>query len=397
MKKQFLFLLLVFFVFTHLAQDSVSFAQPDIIQEELSIHQKRLSDIEKSIKRKKRARHRVEKEKRDVLSEIQELDRKIGLQWQSLQQAKRDWTEAELQLDRTRAELEKMRNRAATLKKYIETRLNAFRQMGEIGVLNILLAADSIPNLLARQEYLKMIVNEDQTRRKEYVSILKGLVIKEKELKDRQVLLKAVSERLQKEAQLLEKRKQEKEKYLKALKKKSVRYRRLIVQLRRAKMRLTQVMEELAMKLRASQKALDPVTRESQFEFRSQKGRLNLPAPGKAILFKSRKRSKGMAVQCPWGTEIRAIFDGTVVYNDSLPGYGNVLIIDHGNGYMSLIAQGQSFKKKVGQEVAEGEVVGLSGGGPWVTEGIYIEIRHNGKQLTAPYWFDLRGIEIVRR
>ncbi len=388
---------MVFFVFTHLAQDSISFAQPDIIQEELSIHQKRLSDIEKSIKRKKRARHRVEREKRDVLSEIQELDRKIDLQWQSLQQAKRDWTEAELQLDRTRSELEKMRNRAATLKKYIETRLNAFRQMGEIGVLNILLAADSIPNLLARQEYLKMIVNEDQTRRKEYVSILKGLAIKEKELKDRQVLLKAVSERLQKEAQLLEKRKQEKEKYLKALKKKSVRYRRLIAQLRRAKMRLTQVVEELSMKLRASQKALDPVTRESQFEFRSQKGRLNLPAPGKAILFKSRKRSKGMAVQCPWGTEIRAIFDGTVVYNDSLPGYGNVLIIDHGNGYMSLIAQGQSFKKKVGQEVAEGEVVGLSGGGPWVTEGIYIEIRHNGKQLTAPYWFDLRGIEIVRR
>ncbi len=388
---------MVFFVFTHLAQDSVSFAQPDIIQEELSIHQKRLSDIEKSIKRKKRARHRVEKEKRDVLSEIQELDRKIGLQWQSLQQAKRDWTEAELQLDRTRAELEKMRNRAATLKRYIETRLNAFRQMGEIGVLNILLAADSIPNLLARQEYLKMIVNEDQTRRKEYVTILKGLVIKEKELKDRQVLLKAVSERLQKEAQLLEKRKQEKEKYLKALKRKSVRYRRLIAQLRRAKRRLTQVVEELAMKLRASQKALGPVTRESQFEFRSQKGRLNLPAPGKAIIFKSRKRSKGMAVQCPWGTEIRAIFDGTVVYNDSLPGYGNVLIIDHGNGYMSLIAQGQSFKKKVGQEVAEGEVVGLSGGGPWVSEGIYIEIRHNGKQLTAPYWFDLRGIEIVRR
>ena len=385
------------FVFTHLAQDSVSFAQPDIIQEELSIHQKRLSDIEKSIKRKKRARHRVEREKRDVLSEIQELDRKIGLQWQSLQQAKRDWTEAELQLDRTRAELEKMRNRAATLKKYIETRLNAFRQMGEIGVLNILLAADSIPNLLARKEYLKMIVNEDQTRRKEYVSILKGLVIKEKELKDRQVLLRAVSERLQKEAQLLEKRKQEKEKYLKALKKKSARYRRMIAQLRRSKRRLTQVVEELAMKARASQKALEPVTRASQFEFRSQRGRLNLPAPGKAIIFKSRKRSRGIAVQCPWGTEIRAIFDGTVVYNDSLPGYGNVLIIDHGNGYMSLIAQGQSFKKKVGQEVAEGEVVGLSGGGPWVTEGIYIEIRHNGKQLTAPYWFDLRGIEIVRR
>ena len=396
MKQAFLIILLIP-VFFQGKLVIASADQSDIIQEELSVRQKRLSSIEKSIKRKKKARYRIEKEKRDVLSDIQALDKKISLQWQSLQQAKKDWTEAELQLDNVRTELNEMEQRASQLKRHIETRLNAFRQMGEIGVLNILLAADSIPNLLARQDYLKMIVNEDQSKRREYVSLLKGLVKKEKELKDRQILLKAVSERLQKEAQLLEKRKAEKEQYLETLKKRSGRYRRMIAQLRRAKRRLAQVVEELTMKARASQKALEPVTQESQFEFRSQKGRLNLPAPGKAIIFKSRKRSKGMAVQCPWGTEIRAVFDGTVVYNDSLPGYGKVLIVDHGKGYMSLVAQGQSFKKKVGQEVAEGEVVGLSGGGPWVSEGIYIEIRHNGKQLTAPYWFDLRGIEIVRR
>ncbi len=373
------------------------YSRADIIQDELATRQKKLSNIEKSLKRKKRVERKLKKEQRDVLADIQELDRKIALQWQSLQQAKRDWTEAELQLDRTRSELEAMRKRAASLKKNIEVRLNAFRQMGEIGVLNILLAADSIPNLLARQEYLKMIVNNDQAKRREYVSLLKDLVKKEKELKDRQMLLKAVSERLEKEALLLEERKAEKERYLESIKKKRSRYRRMISQLQRAKRRLSKVVEELTLKAQAAQKALGPVTRESQFEFRAQKGRLNLPVPGKVIIFKSKRRSKGMAVECPWGTEIRAIFDGRVVFNDSLPGYGKVFIVDHGDGYMTLIAQGQSFKKKVGDEVAEGEVVGLSGGGPWVSEGVYIEIRHNGRQLTAPYWFDLRGIEIVRR
>ncbi len=373
------------------------YSRADIIQDELATRQKKLSNIEKSLKRKKRVERKLKKEQRDVLADIQELDRKIALQWQSLQQAKRDWTEAELQLDHTRSELEAMRKRAASLKKNIEVRLNAFRQMGEIGVLNILLAADSIPNLLARQEYLKMIVNNDQAKRREYVSLLKDLVKKEKELKDRQMLLKAVSERLEKEALLLEERKAEKERYLESIKKKRSRYRRMISQLQRAKRRLSKVVEELTLKAQAAQKALGPVTRESQFEFRAQKGRLNLPVPGKVIIFKSKRRSKGMAVECPWGTEIRAIFDGRVVFNDSLPGYGKVFIVDHGDGYMTLIAQGQSFKKKVGDEVAEGEVVGLSGGGPWVSEGVYIEIRHNGRQLTAPYWFDLRGIEIVRR
>ncbi|NPA94016.1 MAG: peptidoglycan DD-metalloendopeptidase family protein [Thermodesulfobacteria bacterium] len=371
-------------------------AGANIIQEELTTRQKKLSSIEKSLKRKKRVERKLKKEQRDVLADIQELDRKIALQWQSLQQAKKDWTDAELQLDRTRNELEQMRRRAAALKNNIEVRLNAFRQMGEIGVLNILLAADSIPNLLARQEYLKMIVNNDQAKRREYATLLKELTKKEKELKDRQILLKAVSTRLEKEALLLEERKAEKERYLESLKKKRSRYRRMISQLERARRRLTKVVEELTMKARATSKALEPVTQESQFDFRAQKGRLNLPVPGRVIIF-SKKRTKGIAVECPWGTEIRAIFDGKVVFNDSLPGYGRVFIVDHGNGYMSLIAQGQSFKKKVGDEVAEGEVVGLSGGGPWVSEGVYIEIRHNGRPLTAKYWFDLRGIEIVRR
>lgn len=369
----------------------------DIIQQELSMHKQRLLSIEKSIKQKKRDTRRIEKKKRNVLADIQALDHKISVEWQSLQQAKKDWTDAELQLDKTRSELEAMRNRADKLKKHIETRLNAFRQMGEIGVLNILLSADSIPNLLARQEYLKMIVNEDQAKRREYATLLRGLVLKERELRDRRILLRAVSVRLEKESRLLEMRKAEKEKYLRSLNKKSGRYRRMIAELQRAKRHLSEVVEELAIKDRASQNALEPVTRQSQFDFRAQKGSLNLPASGKVVIFRHHRHSKGFAIKCPWGTEIRAIFDGTVVFNDSLPGYGRVLIVDHGNGYMSLIAQGQNYTKKVGQEVAEGEVVGLSGGGPWVSEGIYVEIRHNGKQLTAPYWFDLRGIEIVRR
>jgi len=171
----------------------------------------------------------------------------------------------------------------------------------------------------------------------------------------------------------------------------------MISQLEQAKRGLKEVVEELALKVRSAQKAMQPATRESQFEFTAQKGKLNLPVPGKVIVFKSRKKVPGIVVSCPWGTEIRAIFDGKVLYNDSLPGYGRVFIVDHGRGYMSLIAQGQNFFKEVDSEVAEGEIIGISGGGPWVSEGIYIEVRHNGRQDDPMKWFDLRGIEIEKR
>jgi len=171
----------------------------------------------------------------------------------------------------------------------------------------------------------------------------------------------------------------------------------MIAQLQRARKNLKEVVNELTLKVRSAEQAMEPVSMENQFDFSAQKGKLNLPAPGKVISFRSRKRIPGIAVSCPWGTQIRAIFDGRVVYNDSLPGYGRVLIIDHGKGYMSLVAQGQSFSKNVGAEVAEGEVIGISGGGPWISEGIYLEIRQNGRQLRPLSWFDLRGIEIEKR
>ncbi len=101
-----------------------------------------------------------------------------------------------------------------------------------------------------------------------------------------------------------------------------------------------------------------------------------------------------MIFSCPAGTEIRAIFDGTVIFNDSIEGYGNVIILDHGNGYLSLTSQGMTFFKDVGAHVTEGEIIGLTGGGVWAREGIYFEIRHGENYLNPLKWLDLRGLEV---
>ena len=372
-------------------------AQNEILNQELSSQQKRLKSVEKAIRQKRSKKRKVEKQQHDVLSEIEKLDARIAFQWKSLQQAKKDWTEAELDLEKTTTALNEKSRETASLKEHTQLRFNAFRQMGEVGLLNVIFAARSLPDLLSTQEYLKMILDEDRARRRQYLGAIDDLSAKKAELKKRQALLKAMSARLEKETLLLEERKQDKELYLSKLKQESGRYSAMISQLRRAKRKLKQVVDELTLRARSAEKAMEPVSTENQFDFRAQKGRLNLPVPGKVISFRSRKRVPWIVVSCPWGTEIRAIFDGRVIFNDTLPGYGRVLIIDHGKGYLSLIAQGQSFSKDVGTEVAEGEVIGISGGGPWVSEGIYVEIRHNGRQLRPLPWFDLRGIEIEKR
>jgi murein hydrolase activator len=134
------------------------------------------------------------------------------------------------------------------------------------------------------------------------------------------------------------------------------------------------------------------------YDFRLQKGKLSPPVVGRlsrtgANGWRNDRECPGIIFLTPRGSEIRAIFDGTVEYNNIIPGYGRVLIIDHGNEYFSLVSQGAQFFKTVGQKVTEGDIIGLTGGGPWVQEGIYFEIRHGEQQEDPLKWLDPRAIK----
>lgn len=103
--------------------------------------------------------------------------------------------------------------------------------------------------------------------------------------------------------------------------------------------------------------------------------------------FNSYTFTKGLVIAAPLGSEIRAIYEGTVIYAEYFKGYGNMVIIDHGGGYFSLYAYASRITKKVGSEVGKGEVVAAVGDvdsakGP----ALYFEIRHQGKPVDPNGW-----------
>lgn len=90
-------------------------------------------------------------------------------------------------------------------------------------------------------------------------------------------------------------------------------------------------------------------------------------------------RSTAVEFRAPEGREVRAVHSGRVVFSDWLRGYGLVLIVDHGDGWMSLYGHAQSLLKNSGDWVEPGEAVattGVSGGQEMA--GLYFEIRHQG-------------------
>lgn len=127
--------------------------------------------------------------------------------------------------------------------------------------------------------------------------------------------------------------------------------------------------------------------------FRTLRGRLKWPSRGKLITRygSARKVGKlkwqGVNIKAPEGTEVRAISHGRVAFSDWLRGFGLLIIIDHGDGYMSLYGGNQSLFKEVGDWVEAGEVIaGVGNSGGRKNSALYFEIRHNGKPANPLKW-----------
>jgi len=127
--------------------------------------------------------------------------------------------------------------------------------------------------------------------------------------------------------------------------------------------------------------------------FSSTRGKLIWPTQGKldARFGKQRlpgdMRWEGIAFTAPAGQAVQAVHHGRVVFADWFRGKGLLLIIDHGDGYMSLYAHNQTLLKEPGDWVSAGERIATVGnsGGLAKTE-LYFEIRHQGKPLNPIQW-----------
>ncbi|MDR2787306.1 MAG: peptidoglycan DD-metalloendopeptidase family protein [Candidatus Accumulibacter sp.] len=130
--------------------------------------------------------------------------------------------------------------------------------------------------------------------------------------------------------------------------------------------------------------------------FAALKGRLRPPTRGTLANRYGGKRQegstwKGWFIRAAQGSEVKAVADGRVVFSDWMRGFGNLLIIDHGDAYLSIYAYNDAVLTQLGDEVRGGDAistVGNSGGNP--QSGLYFELRHQGRPVDPVKWVDLK-------
>lgn len=252
--------------------------------------------------------------------------------------------------------------------------------------------------------------------RSEHIAQLRTALAEMRELEaqtlEKMAELDAVAAEQQAQRRRLQQEKQARAKVLARISRDIQRQRREIGTLRRDENRLTKLIERLnriiartrppkparaappASQLR-NERVPAKMTEAAPFE--SFKGHLALPVRGELMNRYGSPRSdggltwRGLFIAARAGEQVRAIAPGRVVFADWLRGFGNLLIVDHGDGYMSLYGYNETLYKQVGQSIAGGDVVatvGNSGGS--ADSGLYFEMRHQGKPFDPLTWVNLR-------
>ena len=136
-----------------------------------------------------------------------------------------------------------------------------------------------------------------------------------------------------------------------------------------------------------------PVPGFSRQTFAELKGKLAWPVKGKLRKLYGRHkplsnlRWQGIVIEAPIGRQIRAVSHGRVAFADWLRGLGNLIIIDHGNSYLSLYGHNESLFKSAGEWVESGDVIASIGNsGGQKANGLYFEIRKKGKPQNPTGW-----------
>jgi septal ring factor EnvC (AmiA/AmiB activator) len=107
--------------------------------------------------------------------------------------------------------------------------------------------------------------------------------------------------------------------------------------------------------------------------------------------FETYVQRKGIEIRAEEGSAIRAVMAGTVVYADWLKGYGQVLILDHLNGFFSLYAHASKLLVKVGEHVPSGQVIGETGDTGLTGENtLYFELREGADPVDPLVWLAKR-------
>ncbi len=366
-----------------------------------------LKGVKREIRARKKLISKTRKVEAVVSTELQEINRNLVQKESDLGRLDRELKGVESSLGRTGQEIVRVTDEANRKKQEIEHRLVSLYKAGELGAVRMFFSAESFPQMVENIRYMRSILDNDKLIFDEYDQKIDELKKLKVDLERDAVKKSRIKEGISAKKLEIEQEKNKKAAYLVKVRQDRSSYEKSLKELQANAARLQAMMERLEALSRrklssrhakpgSKLKPLAELPPVPDRGFSAQKGRMALPVRGEIVEtygkhkhpdFDSYTFSKGLSIAAGAGSDIKAIYDGSVIFADYFKGYGNMIIIDHGGGYFSLYAHAARILKKVGAEVARNETVATVGEtdssrGPT----LYFEIRYQGKPVDPAAW-----------
>lgn len=327
-------------------------------------------------------REKERKDEQQALAEAERAINRVTAELRSLDQELLQLNENMQGLQSQRAELETaLEERRALINQLIQEQYRQGRQPR----LELLLKQEDPERLDRMLRYYDYLNAELTLQLQTYQEKLESLGSTRLAIGSTEEQIIERREQLTREQEQLEKAKSDRQAALTRLAQVQQQEQQRLTSLRRDQQELESLLAEIQKSLEAARLAQD------NQQFASLKGRLPWPVEGSLLRTYGSQRSgvsfEGLLIGSQTGSQVRAVHQGRVVFSDWLRGYGLVMILDHGGGYMSLYGHNQTLLREPGDWVSAGQAiatVGNSGGHEEI--GLYFAIRHQGKPVNPSEW-----------
>jgi len=345
-----------------------------------------MEQLKLDLNREKEKYMKFDLKEKSILDRLSNIEKDITEKRSILRQLGEKIRNSKKELEKHQTKLDRLETSLMHLESLLKKRLVALYKNAKRGYLKILATTDDLDQLNHNMKYLSGIMSEDrnvmrriveeQSNYRMEVSIvreqLEAIADLEKTEESRLASLKLD---LEKKVLLLAKIHKEKEFYEVAVK-----------ELQSAAENLKDTIYNLEHGKPKNKDSLPA-------GFGNAKGKLPMPMRGK-LLKKTKKKGeksfkthKGIYIEGQFGESVKAVFPGRVGFSGTLKGYGQVIVIDHGERYFSISAYLLERNKNEGEIVSAGDIIGLVGESGLITgPALYFEIRKGGKNLNPVKW-----------
>lgn len=371
----------------------LSFAlQPILVPCHATTVQDEYEKLQQEITRHKKKLKNVKKRESSVLTDLENLNKQLKIKESDLKKYKKRLQRTSRKIAQIQDDISQNLSTVARYREWIKRKIRAMHKYGTNNdIFMLFMSTNDISHVSRNAKYLQFIASYEHGIMQTIKENIDSLNQKEKELKTLQAELQKNREKVRKQEASLAEKKLDRKVMLSSIKKEKSTHDRMIRELNEASQKLLEIIRQSEMK------------KEDTFTgtgFSMLRGKLPWPVRGKiAIPYGTQKDPQfntpifrsGIYISADSLSLAKAVYPGKVVFAEWFKGYGQLVILNHGEGYHTLYGSLAEIFTNVGDIIKENEVVGRVGNsGIMNIPGLYFELRYKGKPLDPSQWIKRR-------